>query len=218
MPNKASLPASPVPGAVGLVLLFLFLALWPASLDLLQYQRSDIAGGEFWRVFTGHFVHLNFSHALLNSIGTLLLACVLREEISRRDWWTLTLLAPFVISLGLWLKQPTLTGYAGFSGVLHGLLYFGVLRMLPRAPLLALAVLVLLVGRQVWEQTGFYDPDYLRSLIAGRVMPDAHLFGALTGTLLGLWSLWRDRLRPGALLGKAESTGYSSGTGPTPDA
>jgi rhomboid family GlyGly-CTERM serine protease len=203
---------------VGLALLFLLLALWPSSLDLFQYQRTGISQGEFWRVFTGHFVHLNFSHALLNSIGLLLLARVMGEEISRRDWWMVTLLAPFVISLGLWLKQPTLIGYAGFSGVLHGLLYFGVLRLLPKTPWLALAVLVLLAGRQVWEQTGFYDPDYLRGLIAGRVMPDAHLFGALTGTLLGLWSLWRDRLRDGTLLGKPESTGYSSGTGPTPDA
>lgn len=223
MPNKASAPASPVPGAVGLVLLFLLLACWPASQDLLRYQRLDIAQGELWRAFSGHFVHLNFSHALLNSIGTLMLAWVMRDEISRRDWWTVTLLAPFVISLGLWFKQPALIGYVGFSGVLHGLLYFGVLRMLPRAPLLALTVLLLLLGRQVWEQTGFYNPDYLRGLIAGRVMPDAHLFGALTGLLLGAWSLWRDRAgsgpeAPGTSLGKPESTGYSSGTGPTPDA
>jgi len=117
-----------------------------------------------------------------------------------------------VISLGLWFKQPGLLAYVGFSGVLHGLLYFGVLRLLPSAPALAGTVLAVLIGRQIWEQTGAYDPDYLRTMIHGRVMPDAHLFGALTGLVLGAWSLWRDRL------GKGRASGYSSDTGPTSDA
>ena len=121
-------------------------------------------------------------------------------------------LAPLLISAGLWLREPGLQGYAGFSGVLHGLLYFGVLRMLPRAPALAGTVLLLLIGRQVWEQTPAYNPEYLRGLINGRVMPDAHLFGALAGLLLGAWTAWRARL------GKVGASGYSSGNGPTPDA
>lgn len=208
MRNNAAPAASPLPPAVALAALFLLLALWPATSDLLCYQRDAQARGELWRVFTGHFVHLNLSHALLNAAGTVLLALVLRQEMPARDWWCITLAAPFVISLGLWLKQPALVSYVGFSGVLHGLLYFGVLRLVPSAPFLALAVLALLVGRQVWEQTGAYDPDYLRGLIHGRVMPDAHLFGALAGSAYGLWSLWRDRLH------KPAGTGYSPKTGP----
>lgn len=189
-----------MPGAIALLLLFVLLALWPASADLLRYQREAIAEGQLWRVFTGHFVHLNLAHALLNAAGTLMLAVFLSREISARDWWTLTLIAPFTISLGLWFKQPDLLGYVGFSGVLHGLIYFGVLRLLPSAPALAATVLLLLIGRQLWEQTGAYDPEYLRAMIHGRVMPDAHLFGALTGLVLGGWSLWRDR--PAGRLGK----------------
>lgn len=210
MPNK-SVP-SLLPSALGLVALFLLLALWPGAEALLRYQRDAIAAGEFWRVFTGHFVHLNLAHALLNSTGTLLIAVVFSREISRPAWWLVTLLAPFVISLGLWWKQPELQSYVGFSGVLHGLLYFGVLRLLPSAPALGGIVLALLIGRQFWEQTAAYNPDYLRSLIHGRVMPDAHLFGALTGLVLGLLSLWRDRLH------KQKGTGYSPESGPTPDA
>ncbi|MES2917593.1 MAG: rhombosortase [Pseudomonadota bacterium] len=211
MPNNP-LTASPLPTAVGLAALFLLLALVPGAAELLCYQRDAIAGGEWWRVISGHFVHLSFSHALLNSSGAILMALVLRQEVGARDWWRLTLVAPFVISLGLWLKQPGLVSYVGYSGVLHGLLYYGVLRLLPAAPALAVTVLVLLVGRQVWEQTAGYDPDYLRGVIHGRVMPDAHLFGALTGTVFGLWALARQRLHKGG------GTGYSAGNGPTPDA
>lgn len=193
-------------------MLFVALSLWPNAEYMLRYQREAIADGQIWRVFTGHFVHLNLSHALLNATGILLLAVVLARDIPLRYWWTLIALAPFVISLGLWLRQPQLVSYVGFSGVLHGLLYLGVLRMLLVAPMLAGTVLLLLVGRQVWEQTAAYDPDYLRSLIHGRVMPDAHLFGALTGAVLGAWSLWHDRLH------RKSASGYSAGAGPTPDA
>lgn len=214
MPNKPGFTvATPLlPSALILVLLFIGLALWPASPELFEYRRVAIADGEWWRLFTGHFVHLNLAHAVLNSIGAVMLALFLAEEITPRQWWGLVLVAPLVISAGLWWRQPGLGAYAGFSGVLHGLLYLGVLRLLPKAPALAAIVLLLLVGRQIWEQTGAYNPDYLRSLIHGRVMPDAHLFGAFTGALLGLFSLWRERL------GKAGASGYSSDTGPTPDA
>lgn len=211
MPSNP-LTVSPLPTALGLAALFLLLALVPGADDLLCYRRDAIAGGEWWRVFSGHFVHLNLSHALINSSGALLMAVVLRQEATPRDWWRITLVAPFVISLGLWFKQPGLVSYVGFSGVLHGLLYFGVLRLLPTAPALALTVLALLVGRQAWEQTAGYDPDYLRGLIHGRVMPDAHLFGALTGSVFGLWALARQRLHKGG------ATGYSAGNGPSPDA
>ena len=42
-------------------------------------------------------------------------------------------------------------------------------------------------------------------LIGGAVMPYAHLFGAGAGLLLGLASLWRDRLR--GRLGRPEAAG-----------
>ncbi|HET8731009.1 MAG TPA: rhombosortase [Moraxellaceae bacterium] len=212
MLNKASAGASPLLSAFVLAALFIVLALWRGSDDALCYQRELMAQGQWWRAFTGHFVHLNLSHALLNSSGAVVMAWVLRREIPARDWWRITLVAPFVISLGLWFKQPSLVSYVGFSGVLHALLYFGVLRLIPVAPGLALTVLAVLVGRQVWEQTAAYNPDYLRGLIHGRVMPDAHLFGALTGSALGLWSLGRERLH------KGRATGYSPGNGSTPDA
>lgn len=213
MPSK---PHRLWPDALLLSALFLLLALLPAANHWLDYRRELIAGGEFWRLFSGHFTHLNLAHAVMNAAGLLLVSFLFVRELSRRQWWALVLGAPVFISAGLWLRQPDLLGYAGFSGVLHGLIYLGVVRLLPSAPVLAGVILVLLVGRQVWEQTAAYNPEYLRHWIEGRVMPDAHLFGAVAGLLTGVFSLWRDWQQ--GLLGKANPSGYSSETGPTPDA
>lgn len=208
MPNNSTGSTELLPSALALAALFLALALFPVAGEALRYQREAIAGGAVWRFYSGHFVHLNLAHALLNSVGTLLMAVIFCREISRRQWWLVVLSAPLAISLGLWLRNSPMYSYAGFSGVLHALLYFGVLRMLKAAPWLAGMVLLLLAGRQIWEQTSAYDPDYLRGLIGGRVMPDAHLFGGLAGLALGACSLWRDRLH------KPTATGYSRKNSP----
>lgn len=174
---------------------FIVLATWPEATNVLEYHRLAMADGQLWRAFSGHFVHLGMGHALLNSAGLLLLAAVFSKDIPCKDALLFILVAPFFISAGLWWKQPTLMAYVGFSGVLHGLLYFGVIRLLPVMPVVAGTVLFILVARQIWEQTGAYNPDYLQSLIQGRVMPDAHLFGAIAGTVWGLATLRRDRSR-----------------------
>lgn len=184
---------NPLPSALFLILLFIVFASAPVLTDMLRYQREAISSGQFWRLFTGHFVHLNMAHALLNSSGTLLLAFFLAKDIQTKDWWVITLIAPLVISAGLWWREPELVSYAGFSGVLHGLLYYVVIRLIPEMPFVASSVLLLLVSRQLWEQTSAYNPEYLRMLIHGRVMPDAHLFGAITGSLWAVWATWRDR-------------------------
>lgn len=224
MPDRAPFPSSRMlnktyslwPDALVLAALFLLLMQSPSVSVLFEYRRDLIGSGELWRLFTGHFTHLNLAHAAMNAVGTILVALLFATEIRRAHWWALIAGAPLLISAGLWFRQPDLTGYAGFSGVLHGLLYFGVVRLLPTAPKLAGIVLLLLVCRQVWEQTAAYDPNYLRHWIDGRVMPDAHLFGGLTGLLLGAFTLWQDYR--GGRLGKGNPSGYSSESGPTPDA
>lgn len=213
MPSK---PPRLWPDALLLTALFLLLALLPLVSHWFEYRRDLIAEGELWRLFSAHFTHLNLAHAVMNAAGLLLLSLLFAREVSRAQWWVLILAAPVFISAGLWMRQPGLQGYAGFSGVLHGLLYLGVVRMLPAIPKMAGILLLLLVSRQVWEQTASYDPEYLREWIDGRVMPDAHLFGGLAGLILGGVTLWRDH--QGGRLGKGNPSGYSSESGPTPDA
>lgn len=43
--------------------------LWPAS--TLEWSREGIPDGEYWRLLTGHWVHLGLNHLLLNLAGLL---------------------------------------------------------------------------------------------------------------------------------------------------
>lgn len=185
----------PVTGA--LAVFMLLLALWPGSLPALGYERGLIAEGELWRLLSAHLVHLNLNHALLNMSGLLMLGYYFRHDFSPASWLGLIALAGLVISAGLWWAEPALRGYAGFSGVLHALLYAGLVRTWKEMPWLNSLVLALLLGRLCWEHSAYYDENYLRGLINGRVIPNAHLFGALTGLAWGLATTGWSALRPG---------------------
>lgn len=165
----------------------------PHSLDLLAYERPLIAQGQYWRLLGGHIVHLNINHALMNCAGLLLLAYYFRRDFSPLSWFGLILVSMLSISAGLWWGLPWLIGYAGLSGVLHALLYAGLIvtwRELPRANSIVLA---LMIGRLFWEHSAAYDPMYLEGVIHGRVIPAAHFFGAMTGAAWGLLTVFWPR-------------------------
>lgn len=163
----------------------------PADINALAYERPGLAAGQYWRLLTGHLIHLNMHHALMNSAALVMLGLYFRHDFSLPAWAGLILLSCLSISLGLWWGQPQLMAYVGFSGVLHALLYAGVIRTWKEMPRINSVVLALLFGRLVWEHSALYNPAYLMGWIHGLVAPAAHLYGALTGLAWGLLSLWR---------------------------
>ena len=52
---------------VGVSILVMFAG--DAGKELLRYDRVWIGQGEFWRLISGHFAHLSWSHLALNSAG-----------------------------------------------------------------------------------------------------------------------------------------------------
>ena len=88
------------------------------ALEWLRWSREHIAAGEYWRLITGHLVHLGAGHALLNAFGAVIVWTVFREPLSSRlGVWVV--LAGFVtVNAGLWFGTE-LQWYVGASGVLH---------------------------------------------------------------------------------------------------
>ena len=153
----------------------------------LAFDRVAIEGGQVWRIFTCHLVHLNHWHLLLNLSGLLLCGYFFEDLLDRYRFWSWLLFCALTSGLALYLIDGQLTHYVGLSGILHGLLILCLLLGWRGNPVLHSVVLAVIVGRLVSEHMPGYDVDYLQSWINGRVYVNAHLYGAISGVVL--WGL-----------------------------
>lgn len=121
-------------------------------LGYLAYYRPAILEGEWWRLYSGHFVHFGWRHTLMNVGGLLLLVLICRGCLTSREWLTGLALLPAAAGLGLLLFERELTGYVGFSGALHGFFLYGLGRLALSGDRLAGLCLLILIAKLVWEQ------------------------------------------------------------------
>ena len=152
--------------------------------DTLRFDRTAIADGAWWRLLTGNFVHLGQSHLWMNMAGLALVVALVWQHYTAMQWLLLTLFSSLVVGIGLWMFNPEVHGYVGFSGTLHGLILAGVLADIRVYPKSATVLLVLVSGKLAWEQVGGALPGS-ESVAGGLVVVDAHLYGAIGGAALG---------------------------------
>ena len=128
-------------GGYGLALLGVcaFLALLAAGgepvRNALAYDRAAIMSGQWWRVITAHFVHLDPNHAMLNGMGVVLMWALFARDYSPVRWAAIYLAACLAVSTGLWFFDPQVEWYRGASGALHGVMTAGTLAHLRRRDL-----------------------------------------------------------------------------------
>lgn len=164
--------------------------------DTLRFDRTAIAGGAWWRLLTGNFVHLGQSHLWMNMAGLALVVSLVWQHYTATQWLMLTLFSSLVVGVGLWIFNPEVYGYVGFSGTLHGLILAGLLADIRTYPRSATVLLVLVVGKLAWEQVGGALPGS-ESVAGGLVLVDAHLYGAIGGAAPGALMLLRATCQPG---------------------
>lgn len=165
------------------------------------YQRDAVRAGQWWRIVTAMWVHLDTWHWLADAMAAagiiLLLARVLRPQAIVG-----ALVACGVLVQIALLGQPGVQWYGGLSGALHGLAAWGGLRLLkPPAEtaedaddrfsrwiglLLCAGVLVKVWLEQSWLSPIAYDPHWGFGVV--RV---AHALGAASGLLIWVLGEWR---------------------------
>lgn len=185
------------PFTVWLGLFGVCLALYLADAEqVLRYDRNLLAQGEIWRLVTGHLLHLNWPHFWLNMGGILIVAMFFRHDCTAWQWLGLIMLSCLVISTGLYLFDPKMFWYMGLSGVLHSLFIVGAWYERRRFALSGNVLLLLLIGKLVYEQIGG-GLESSEALIGARVAVDAHLFGALAGVMfiLLLDRPWQQKIK-----------------------
>lgn len=153
--------------------------------QLLRYHRADIAAGEFWRLATGHFVHLGTTHLLLNVTGLVIVWFLIGTGFSQLGWAFITALSLVLIDLGFWLLEPGLQWYVGMSGLLHALLVAGIISRVREAPVESTALGLVVAAKITWEQIAGPLPGSEMSA-GGPVAVDAHLYGVIAGIIAGI--------------------------------
>lgn len=173
----------------------LFAALGPAP-ETWVYDRFAINDAEWWRLFSGHWVHSDGGHLIWNLGAFLVLGWII--EIRNRQGLIVGLLAGTLgVNLMLWLFLPELTHYCGMSGVLNTLLPFALASVWRRENVPILALIGVLSPAKILIEISAGQALLTNS--AWESVPQAHLAGWLTGLALltvGLVTLRAERLAP----------------------
>ena len=197
------LPGPLLAALAGTALMFVLQAA-PSVLPLLEYRRAALAA-EPWRLLTAHIVHVNWTHALANAGGWLVLSWLFAPQFDARRQLLILALGAAFVSFALAAWQPSIEWYRGASGALHALFFAGatdatiaLLRgqsrqraLMPPALLAAGWIKVAL------EQPVNSGATPYAEWLASAVVPQAHLFGAIAGTAAGVFLAARARRPPG---------------------
>mgnify|MGYP000069384321 CR=1 FL=1 len=165
----------------------LLLAALPQYRQLLMFLPQNALQQPGWQWLSGHLLHLGNAHLAAN----LLAMCLLAGIAWRQQQLPQSLLALLVSMLGVDLGlvvQGTVAWYVGLSGALHGV--FAWLMLAPeshatgRATLRPLLWLLGIVKIYIDLHTSQHWLDI-------PTVPQAHLYGFCSGSLLALGSYWR---------------------------
>lgn len=147
----------------------------------LRYDRAGLGNGEWWRLISGHLVHINLRHGLLNAAALILTVSLVAGRVAISEWLWLTVGSVVAVDAGLYWLSPEIAWHVGASGVLHGL-FAGVGLLLAarsRDPLGGL-LLLLLAGKLAFEQlSGGASPWMADANFT--IVTEAHLYGAIGG-------------------------------------
>jgi rhomboid family GlyGly-CTERM serine protease len=169
-----------------LALSMIVLALIPDNWQTaLQYQRSALEQGQLWRALSGHLLHANHWHLLLNLAGLLLVLLLHGRYFCARQLLLQWLVFALAISALLYLFSTNIYSYVGLSGVLHAMLTLGAIKDVQQREHSGYLLLAGLLAKVAYEQWQGPDAE-LASLIGADVAIDAHLYGVITGLLLAL--------------------------------
>lgn len=170
----------------------------PSASMSLRYERAAIVDGEWWRLATGHLVHLGWSHLVLNLAGIALIWGLFQRQLATLEWWWVWLVSTAAVSAGLFIFDADLSWYVGLSGVLHGLFIAGLLLAIRRDYWWGdAALLVIVLGKLAWEQVHGSLPG-TTEMAGGNVIVAAHLYGAIGGAFAALPLLFRKHDAPSA--------------------
>lgn len=168
---------------VCIYILLFTLAQWLIELNhtWLEYQKNAIEQGQVWRLISGHFVHSNTNHLLMNSLGFLALWSLHGQYYQTKSLISITFTSALLVSISLYLFSDIHT-YVGFSAVLHSLIAWGALKDIQQHEKTGYLLLIGVITKVIWEQI-FGASQSTVELIGVAVATKAHLSGVIIGIM-----------------------------------
>jgi len=159
----------------------------------LLYTRTALVHGDFWRLISCHWVHLNTDHLLWSAMTFFVLGSFC--EIMDRTKYMMTVgISTIFIPMAIWFAMPHLKAYGGLSGLdcaLYSLLIvLFIKREWPmqkwRWIIFYTIMLVLLPAKIIYEVTSGLT-IFVHNFNANMVpVPLSHLVGGVVGLVVGL--------------------------------
>ncbi len=141
--------------------------------------------GELWRLITGNFIHLGWSHLLLNLAALLLLSSLLKFFYNSFEVSLIALFSAGGVGLGLLFFAPEVAWYVGLSGLLHGMLAAVIIAGLKQKLRGAFILGLLLTAKLALESSGG-SFSLFTFLSTENVISQAHLYGAVSGLIVSI--------------------------------
>jgi rhomboid family GlyGly-CTERM serine protease len=167
----------------------------------LVYQRNLITEGEIWRLLSGHLLHTNGYHLLLNLAALFMLWALHGRFYNIRNYTILFLWCSITTSVGIYYFDPTLIQYVGLSGVLHGVFVFGALMDINAKDKTGY-LLFLGVWLKIAHEQFYGASNDVSNLIEASVAVNAHLWGALGGLVFSIIYIYRLHIKLRLVSGK----------------
>ena len=147
------------------------------------YERELVAQGELWRLFSATFLHTNASHFVMNGLALTLLWALQGHTYTIKRYLIIFFGSAVFASIGIYLGSPELNQYVGLSGALHGIFIWSTLHEILAKDKTAYFLLIGGLTKIAYEQFIGAAPA-LSEVIQAKVAIDAHLWGAIGGSVL----------------------------------
>lgn len=172
-----------VPGLTAFIslLVVIIFCMGSTSFDALVLNEEYIfALGQYWRIVTGNFVHLNLEHIFWDLIAFIILGTFV-EKISKRKLIELMSLSSIAIGAAVVSFDAQFNTYCGLSGIACSLAAYALLKnyRLKKNNVFLIAFIIL-----TFKTT--YELIFARSIftsLESNFVVLSHLAGLLTGTI-----------------------------------
>lgn len=163
----------------------LWLSYFPQSVT---FSINDISS-QLVQLFTRHFVHTNPPHLFINIFGLFLIWLLYGDYFvlkkATRLFALLFVCLCCFTSVFVAVFSHEDANFVGLSGVLHGLFLWGVVQDI-RTKVLTGYLLLLGAIIKIGQEQFYEDSAFMAGIINADVAVDSHLYGAISGLLLGL--------------------------------